>query len=94
MRAAGEATKIDIFFAENIIKYMMKQFTAIYKKSGKWYLGWIEEIPGVNTQGKTLKEAKENLKEALLLILETNKFLNRKELSKSKFIREPLSISL
>ncbi len=73
---------------------MVKQFTAIYKKSGKWYLGWIEEIPGVNTQGKTLKEAKENLKEALLLILETNKFLSRKELSKSKFIREPLSISL
>lgn len=73
---------------------MVKQFTAIYKKSGKWYLGWIEEIPGVNTQGKTLKEAKENLKEALLLILETNRFLSRKELSKSKFIREPLSISL
>jgi predicted RNase H-like HicB family nuclease len=76
------------------MKYMVKQFTAIYKKSGKWYLGWIEEIPGVNTQGKTLKEAKENLKEALLLILETNRFLNRKELSKSKFIREPLSVSL
>jgi predicted RNase H-like HicB family nuclease len=76
------------------MKYMVKQFTAIYKKSGKWYLAWIEEIPGVNTQGKTLKEAKENLKEALLLILETNRFLNRKELSKSKFIREPLSISV
>ena len=73
---------------------MSRQFTAIYKKSGKWYLGWIEEIPGVNTQGKTLKEAKENLKEALLLILETNRFLSRKELSKSKFIREPLSVSL
>jgi len=73
---------------------MVKQFTAIYKKSGKWYLGWIEEIPGVNTQGRTLKETKENLKEALLLILETNRLLNRKELSKSKFIREPLSISL
>ena len=73
---------------------MVKQFTAIYKKSGKWYLGWIEEIPGVNTQGRTLKETKENLKEALLLILETNRFLNRKELSKSKFIREPLSISV
>jgi len=37
---------------------MSKQFTAIYKKTGKWYLGWIEEIPGVNTQGKTLKETK------------------------------------
>ncbi|MDP3093454.1 MAG: type II toxin-antitoxin system HicB family antitoxin [bacterium] len=48
---------------------MAKQFTAIYKKSGKWHLGWIEEIPGVNTQGRTLQEAKENLKEALLLIL-------------------------
>jgi len=72
---------------------MVKQFTAIYKKSGKWYLGWVEEIPGVNTQGKTLKEAKENLKEALLLILETNRLLNKKEISKGKVIRESLSIS-
>lgn len=53
----------------------MAKLTAVYKKSGKWYLGWIEEIPGVNTQGKTLQEAKENLKEALFLILETNKML-------------------
>lgn len=73
---------------------MARQFTAIYKKSGKWYLGWIEEIPGVNTQGKTLKETKENLKEALLLILETNRILNKKEISKNRVIREPLSISL
>ena len=73
---------------------MSRQFTAIYKKSGKWYLGWIEEIPGVNTQGKTLKEVKENLKEALLLILETNRILNKKELSKGKVIRESLSVSL
>ena len=51
---------------------MARQFTAICKKSGEWYLGWIEEIPGVNTQSKTLKEAKENLKEAFLLILETH----------------------
>ena len=49
---------------------MVREFTAIYKKSGKWYLGWIEEIPGANTQGKTLKEVKENLKEAVLLILQ------------------------
>jgi len=70
---------------------MVREFTAVYKKSGKWYLGWIEEIPGANTQGKTLKEAKENLKEAVLLILETNKFLNRKEM-KGRIIKEPLSI--
>jgi len=71
---------------------MAKQFTAIYKRHGKWYLGWVEEIPGVNTQGKTLKETKENLKEALLLILEVNRVLSRKEIS-GKVIREPLIIS-
>lgn len=73
---------------------MRRQFTAIYKKRGKWYLGWVEEIPGVNTQGKTLKEVKENLKEALLLILETNRIINKKEIPKGRVIREPLSISL
>lgn len=72
---------------------MTREFTAIYKKSGKWYLGWIEEIPGVNTQGETLKEAKENLKEALLLILETNKLMNKKDHLKGKVIRESLSIA-
>jgi len=55
---------------------MKRQFTANYKKTGAWYSAWIEEIPGVNTQGKTRAEAKENLKEALLLILETNRLLN------------------
>ena len=70
---------------------MVRKFTAVYKKSGKWYLGWVEEIPGANTQGKTLKEAKENLKEAVLLILETNKLLNKKEI-KGKVIKEPISI--
>jgi len=71
---------------------MLQRFTAIYKKHGKWYLGWIEEIPGVNTQGKTLKEVKENLKEALLLILEVNRALSKKEIS-GKTIRETIVIS-
>ena len=67
---------------------MTREFTGIYKKSGKWYLGWVEEIPGVNTQGKTLKEAKENLKEALLLILETNKKIQKQGISRGKVIKE------
>ncbi len=71
----------------------MAKLTAVYKKSGKWYLGWIEEIPGVNTQGKTLQETKENLKEALLLILETNKMLSQKALVGQKVIRETLSFA-
>lgn len=69
-----------------------RQFTAIYKKSGKWYLGWIEEIPGVNTQGRTLKETKENLKEALLLIVETNRILTLSQ-EQRNIIREPLAVS-
>lgn len=72
---------------------MNRNFTAVYKKQGKWYLGWVEEIPGVNTQGKTLKEARENLKEALGLILEVNKAMSRKELV-GRFIRELVSVSL
>lgn len=48
------------------------QCTAVYQKHGDWYLGWVEEIPGVNTQGKTMKEARVNLKEALEMVLEGN----------------------
>ena len=71
---------------------MKREFTAIYKKSGKWFLAWVEEIPGVNTQGRTLAEAKENLKEALSLILETNRNLLFGKIS--DFIREPVSIKM
>ncbi|MDO8569550.1 MAG: type II toxin-antitoxin system HicB family antitoxin [bacterium] len=56
---------------------MTNSFTAVYKKSGGWYAAWIEEISGVNTQGKTLKEARENLKEALMLVIETNRLFNK-----------------
>lgn len=74
------------------MKQSIRKFTAVYKKSGRWYSGWIEEIPGVNTQGKTLTETKENLKEALLLILETNRLLSRKSEGRSFVTRESLAI--
>ncbi len=48
----------------------MPKFTANFKKVGRQYAGWVEEVPGVNTQGKTLAETRENLKEALFLVLE------------------------
>ena len=72
---------------------MTKQrFTAIYKKHGNWYLGWVEEVPGVNTQGKSLKEVRDNLKEALSLILEVNRVMLRKEIP-GRVIREQVIIS-
>ena len=49
---------------------MEREFTAVIQKCGRWYAAWIEEIPGVNTQGRTLKEVRRNLKEALEMILE------------------------
>jgi len=40
---------------------MKGEFTAVYEERGKWHVAYIEEIPGVNTQGRTLKEARRNL---------------------------------
>lgn len=58
---------------------MEREFTAVIEKKGRWYVGTVEEIPGVNTQGRTLAEVRRNLKEAVTLILETNRSLAAKE---------------
>lgn len=44
--------------------------TAVYQQSGDWWAAWIEELPGANTQGRTIEEARENLREAVQLVLE------------------------
>lgn len=72
---------------------MQKVFTAVYEKRERWFIGYVEEIPGVNSQGKTLKEVKKNLKEALALILETNRILADSELRSTKAIREPIAVN-
>jgi predicted RNase H-like HicB family nuclease len=45
-------------------------WTAVYRKVPEGYIGFVEELPGANTQGETLEEARENLKEAINLVLE------------------------
>jgi len=52
---------------------MNHEFTAVIRKRGWRYVAYVEEIPGVNTQGRTLAEARGNLREALRLILDTNR---------------------
>ena len=54
---------------------MKKKITRIIRKSGNGYIAYIKEISGVNTQGRTLAEARSNLKEALALILEVKRLL-------------------
>ncbi len=48
---------------------MERTFEAIIEKRDKWYIGWIDAVPGVFSQGRTIKEVQENLKEAAQLIL-------------------------
>jgi len=50
----------------------MTQYTAIIIKSDDWYAGTVKELSGVNSQGRTIKEVKENLKEAIQMIVESN----------------------
>jgi predicted RNase H-like HicB family nuclease len=71
---------------------MPKQtYTGVFTKKGRWTLAWIEEIPGVNTQGRTFKEAKENLREALLLVLEENRTISAHRHTKAR--REKIVIA-
>ena len=57
-------------------------FTAVFQKVKEGYIGSVEELPGANTQGATLKrEARKNLKEAIRLVLEANRELSEEELS-------------
>ena len=67
-----------------------RQFTAIYKRRGKWVAAWVEEIPGVNTQGRTKREARENLREALALVIAANRRLARR--GGRRVEREPLRV--
>jgi predicted RNase H-like HicB family nuclease len=72
---------------------MIGQFTAVYLKRGKWYLGYVEEISGVNTQGRTLAEAKRNLREALVMVLEANRALAHRAHTRH-VIEEPISVAV
>ena len=53
------------------------KLTAVYRKVPEGYIGFVEELPGANSQGATLEEVRANLKEAALLVLEANRFLGR-----------------
>ncbi|HQZ82706.1 MAG TPA: type II toxin-antitoxin system HicB family antitoxin [Pyrinomonadaceae bacterium] len=68
-------------------------FTAVFRKVPEGYIGYVEELPGANTQGETLAEVRENLKEAVELVLEANRQLAEEALSGLDVIREPLLLS-
>lgn len=71
---------------------MPLKLTAVFRKVPEGFIGFVEELPGANTQGSTLEEARENLQEAVELVLEANRILAEEELGDSEVIREPLQI--
>ena len=72
---------------------MQFEFTAVFQEAPEGgYVAFVEELPGANTQGETLDEARENLREAVGLVLEANRALAEEELGGAKVIRERLRL--
>jgi len=68
--------------------------TAIYKKVPEGYIGFVEELPGANTQGQTLDEVKQNLREAIQLVLEANKMLREDITAQNYDYKESFELNL
>lgn len=73
---------------------MTRTFTAVYQAADEGgFIAFVEELPGANTQGETLDEARENLREAVEMILDVNRELALKGLDESAVIREELVLT-
>jgi predicted RNase H-like HicB family nuclease len=66
------------------------RLTAVYMKVPEGYVAFVEELPGANTQGGTLDEARANLKEAVTMVLDANRELSEQSLEGTDVIRETL----
>ena len=71
---------------------MSLELTAVFREAPEGgYVAFVEELPGANTQGATLDEARANLREAVELVLEANRALSEEDLVGQKVIRERMS---
>jgi predicted RNase H-like HicB family nuclease len=66
--------------------------TAVYIQVPEGYVAFVEELPGANTQGATMEEARENLSEAVSLVLEANRELAEKTIAGQTVVREPFEL--
>jgi len=71
-----------------IARIVQMTLTAVYMKVPEGFAAFIEELPGANTQGQTLEEARTNLEEAVSMVLEANRQLSERSLEGAKVIRE------
>lgn len=91
--AAGRCSReLDVSATSEYPKLAMQfEFTAVFEKVPEGYIAFVEELPGANTQGATIEEARENLKEAIQLVLEANRTLTEESLRGKTVIRERIS---
>lgn len=68
------------------------KLTAVYMQVPEGYIAFVEELPGANTQGATLEEARENLNEAVALVLDANRAMAEESLQGAAVIREPFEL--
>lgn len=68
------------------------QLTAVFQKIPEGYIAFVEELPGANTQGETLAEARANLQEAVTLVLEANRLLAEESLQGKEVLKESFSL--
>ncbi len=68
------------------------KLTAVYRKVPEGYIGFVEEIPGANTQGDTLEEARANLQEAAAMLIEENRASIEEATQDGEVIREAIDI--
>jgi predicted RNase H-like HicB family nuclease len=69
-------------------------FTAVFQKVPEGFIGFIEELPGANTQGDTIEQVRENLHEAASLIIEANRLLAEEDIVGRDVIRESFEIAV
>ena len=69
------------------------ELTAVFRKVPEGYIAFVEELPGANTQGATLAEARKNLQEAVRLVLEANRALSEESLKGKRVIKEAIVIA-
>jgi predicted RNase H-like HicB family nuclease len=69
------------------------ELTAVFKKVPEGYIAWVEDLPGANTQGATLEEARENLREAIRLVFEANRKLAESDLGDDVVTKESVSLA-
>lgn len=71
---------------------MDARYTAVFEHRGEWWIGYTEELPGANAQGRTLDEARDSLREAIQLILEVNREIALEQSQGHEVIREELLV--